>query len=141
MIDTVVLTISKDKMQSLDNTLGRYPIWSPQSKSGHYAKWIKNMPKQKDETDPYYPRLTAWRRFGKEESDIPMVNIEFSVPKLIYQNNLDEVEESNLKLVVQTLVKRLREMGEVVEENLIENAVVSAFHPSKNIELSEDYYG
>jgi hypothetical protein len=139
MIDTVILTISKDKIVKLDNSQGLFPEWIPQSRANNYAKWIKNMPKQKSSTDPYYPRLTAYKRGSERDNMIPMINIEFSVPKIIYNNNLDEVEEKDFPIILETLHKRLLEMGEVITISELKNANVSAFHPSKNIVLSDGY--
>ncbi|MDO8739999.1 MAG: hypothetical protein Q7J54_00300 [Candidatus Woesearchaeota archaeon] len=139
MIDTVILTLSRDKVTTLDNSLRRFPEWIQQNKTKSYTKWIKNMPKQKKETDLYYPRLTGYKRWNKENVEMPMINIEFSAPKLIFNNNLDEVEEKDFDYVVKTLKKKLLEMGESVEIKNLENADISAFHPSKNIVLSDGY--
>jgi len=139
MIDTAIISIPRNKIITLANTQGYFPEWIPQSKTKSYAKWIKNMPKQKEKTDPYYPRLTAYKRWSKNDSIIPIINIEFSIPKLIYKNNLDEVEEKDFNRVIETLKKRLYEMGEVIEKKELEYAVISSFHPSKNIALADGY--
>jgi hypothetical protein len=66
MIDTVVLSIPRDKIKKLDNTQGCYPEWTLKSKAKGYEIWIKNMPQKiKGEDGPYYPRLTGYKR-GRE---------------------------------------------------------------------------
>lgn len=138
MIDTVILTIPNNKITRLDNSRGIFPEWTPQSKTKGYAKWVKNMPDKKGFSS-YYPRLTAYNR-GSEKSRVnTMVNIEFSVPKLLYKNNLDEVEEKDFSIVIKTLHARLFEMGEVISEAELARASIRAFHPSKNIVLRDGY--
>ncbi|MFA6096860.1 MAG: hypothetical protein WC788_04500 [Candidatus Paceibacterota bacterium] len=65
------------------------------------------------------------------------LKIEFSAPKLLFDNNLDEMEESDFNEVVNKLKARIEDMGVKVYTSFIENAKVSAFHPSKNIPLSK----
>jgi len=139
MIDTVILTIPRDKIKKLDNTQGFYPEWTLKNKAKGYEIWIKNMPKIKGEIGPYYPRLTGYKRGSQKDNIIPMVNIEFSIPKLIYSNNLDEVEERDFPIIIDSLHRRLSEMGEIIFKTDLENANISAFHPSKNIVLSDGY--
>ncbi len=134
MIDTIVLSIPKYLVKNRDGTekLG----WDAQSnnpKNG-YAKWIRNPSKLELETGKYYPRLTGYKRF----SDY-FVKLEFSVPKLLYANNLDEVEENNFQKVVNILYARLYEMDIKINLNDLSNAKVSAIHYSKNIELHKGY--
>src|SRR3989344_2006959 len=122
MIDTVILSIPRDKMQTLASSRGRfYPEWSLQKSGRNHRIWIKNGRKQYKETDPYYPRLTAYNRQDERTGRvIKMVNIEFSVAKLLYNNNLNEVEEKQISDIIETLRKKLSVMGEIISEaNLI----------------------
>ena len=134
MIDTVILIIPNKNVKSLDNNQGCFPIWTMQSNGNGYKKWIKNMPKRKESNTPYYPRLTRC-----DNNVVSRIKIEFSVSKLLYGNNLNEVEEKDFPLIVGTLQKRLIEMGEIVEKTDIENASISTIHPSKNILISDGY--
>ncbi len=140
MIDTVILTIPKDKMRKIDNTQGHFPIWTLNSKGRGYEIWIKNTLKEDVKKGLSCIKLTGYKRGFSEYATSPkMVNVEFSVPKLLYGNNLDEVEEKNFPIVIDTLHKRLFEMGEVISKTDIENAIISGFHPSKNIMLFNGY--
>jgi hypothetical protein len=67
------------------------------------------------------------------------LKIEFSVPKLIYGNNFAEIADQDFDAVAEALYQRLIEMGVVISRADLENASVSAFHPSKNIMLSDGY--
>jgi len=134
MIDTVILIIPNKNVKSLDSNQGCFPIWTMQSNGNGYTKWIKNMPKQKESNTPYYPRLARC-----ENSMTSNIKIEFSVSKLLYGNNLDEVEEKDFHFIVGTLQKRLIEMGEIVEKIDIENASISTVHFSKNILILDGY--
>ena len=134
MLDTVILIIPTEKMKSLEDNRGFFPLWIMQSYGNGYTKWIKNMPKQKENDIPYYPRLVRYKN-----NVVSNIKIEFSVSKLIYGNNLDEVEEKDFPLVIDALQKRLLDMGEVVEKIDLENASISTMHPSKNILISDGY--
>lgn len=125
-------------MKSLNADKDYSPIWTMQSNSSGYTKWIKNMPKQKDNNDLYYPRLTRYE-VNYRDNMLEKTKIEFSVPKLIYSNNLDEAEESDFPTIINTLQKRLAEMGEMIEKIDLENAHISTIHFSKNILISDGY--
>lgn len=140
MLDTVILSIPRHKIQKLALVDNDTPQWSLQKKGKGHEVHIKNGPKQYKKTDPYYPRLTGYsRKDPRTGLEIKMVKIEFSVAKLIYNNNLDEVQDKDFPLVVSTLRERLLQMGEAVSKDDIINASVSAFDPSKNVPLSDGY--
>lgn len=134
MIDTICLLIPKDKLLFLSENNG--PVWSLQSHTEEYDKFVKNPTKLQKESGNYYPRLTGYKRKYRDERN---VRIEFSIPKIIYNNNLDEVEEKQFYELVNTLKDRLREMGIVATENVIKKAQVSSIHYSKNIILEDGY--
>jgi hypothetical protein len=140
MIDTVILAIPRDKFTTLYATQGIFPQWTQQGVGKNHKIWIKNAPKQKNDTDPYFPRLTAYNRQDFRKRAISKINnIEFSVPKLLYNNNLNELEEKDFPTVIDVLQKRLLEMGEAITKSDLESAVVAGFDPAKNIELSDGY--
>jgi len=87
--------------------------------------------------EAYFPRLTGYKRknFAQETN----IRIEFSAPKLLYLNNLDELEKKDFPQVVSTLQARLRDMGLVVSQETIKEAAVSTVHFSKNIQLEDGY--
>lgn len=137
MIDTVCLLIPKDKISSLDLTRSGVPAWSLHSKTEQYEKFVKNPSKRDLDSGLYFPRLTGYKRksFAQEAN----VRIEFSVPKLLFLNNLDELEDKDFPKVIDTLQDRLKTMGIIVSKTLLQNASVSSVHFGKNIKLEDGY--
>lgn len=136
MIDTVILSIPKDKTQMIDMSAHGVAGWDLQSKTTAYKKFVKN-PSLKDmESGLYFPRLTGYKRkAGKYEWDAT-IKIEFSAPKLIYQNNIDELSNEQFGAVVGALQDRLARMGIGVAVADLELADVMAVHYSKNVLLT-----
>lgn len=137
MIDTVCLLIPKDKLTVLDLSHYGVPTWDLHSKTDQYDKFVKNPSKRDLNSGLYFPRLTGYRRKGFRQD--ANVRIEFSVPKLLYLNNLDELEDKNFAEVIDTLQDRLKTMGIVATKSLLEQASVSSVHFSKNIQLEDGY--
>jgi hypothetical protein len=132
MIDTVCLLIPKNKIFRVEGT----PKWDLYSKTEEYEKYVRNPNKAERETGKYFPRLTGYKRwYGQDEN----MRVEFSVPKLLYLNNLSELEEKDFSEVIDTLQQRLRIMNVIVEKSVLENASVSSVHYSKNILLEGGY--
>jgi hypothetical protein len=137
MIDTVCLLVPKDKMTIVELSARGVPSWNMQSNTEQYQKFVKNPSKKDLDSGLYFPRLTGYNRknFAQEAN----VRIEFSVPKLIFLNNLDELQDTDFPRVIETLDERLRMMGVVIRKSVLENASVSAIHFSKNIKLEDGY--
>jgi len=132
MIDTVCLLIPKENMMYLSGVAS----WELYAKTEQYEKYIRNPSKAEKDTGKYFPRLTGYkRRFSQKDN----IRIEFSVPKLLYLNNLDELEDKDFPEVIETLQERLKTMGVKVFKSILENASVSSVHFSKNILLEDGY--
>jgi hypothetical protein len=110
--------------------------WELYSKTDQYAKYVRNPSTAEKETGKYFPRLTGYKRRFSQEANVRM---EFSAPKLLYLNNLAELENKDFPEVITTLQERLRTMGVVVQKSVLENAAVSSVHFSKNIQLQDGY--
>lgn len=137
MIDTVCLLIPKDKLTILDLSAQGVPTWNLHSKTDQYDKFVKNPSKRDLDSGLYFPRLTGYKRKGWSQDQ--NVRIEFSVPKLLFLNNLDELVDKDFPEVITTLQERLRAMGIIVSREVLHNASVSSAHFSKNIPLKEGY--
>lgn len=137
MIDTVCLLIPKEKMTILAPAQSGTTAWSLQSKTEQYEKFVKNPSKKNLDSGLYFPRLTGYKR--KDFAQEANVRIEFSVPKLVYHNNLEELENKDFPKVIETLQERLETMGVFVAKKLLEQASVSSVHFSKNIRLEDGY--
>jgi len=143
MIDTLILTIPNGPMKIWEHK----DYWDPSvegltnNPSANYGaklftKYVCNMPKNKG----YYPRLTITSRwnFHLKRYDTPL-KIEFSAPKLMFGNNVDELTDTDFDSFIETLQLRLKEMGVMLLKREIENASITAVHFSKNIPLSGHY--
>jgi len=132
MIDTVCLLIPKDKMTFLKGVSS----WELYSKTDQYQKFVRNPSKTEKDTGKYFPRLTGYKRKFSQGAN---VRVEFSAPKLLYHNNLGELENNDFPKVVEILKERLKDMGVILTENVIKTAPVSSVHFSRNIELKNGY--
>jgi len=145
MIDTIVLTLKT----------GMYTIFEPDNFSpstrgltdptaGYYRLGGRSNITCKQNPTPselqrgiYKPRLTVTKRINREGNfEIPL-KIEFSIPKLVYGNNFDELTDSDFPAVIQKLKAVLKEMGVYTLEQHLINAPVSSVHYSKNIALTD----
>ena len=97
-----------------------------------FTKYVRNPSEKEKQEFGYLPRLTLFNR-GNEE----MVKIEFSAPKLIFNNNFDELEQKDFDLVVSTLRQKLKDMGYGIFSRFLSDALVSLIHYSKNIPLTD----
>lgn len=138
MIDTICLLIPKHRITYLNlENRGVPRKWNLQSSTDQYEKFIKNPSNEDKDMGLYLPRLTGYKRKSFRQDD--NIRIEFSVPKLLYLNNLDEVEDKDFSNVLDTLKDRLERMGLVIDKDLLANAPVSSVHFSKNIILEDGY--
>ena len=131
MIDTVILTIPYGKFTITDHS--KFVPNTTNFEYGTYERAVNNPTKEYSKYS-YYPRMTLYKRFSRLGLQIEL-RIEFSAPKILYNNNLDELEEGDFLKVVDLLQKKIEARGVKISLNNIENASVSAFHPSKNIQL------
>jgi len=138
MLDTVILTMRRGTYRIPDTRM-----FTPDANilrgAGNYLVKCVNNPTASDKRDHIYrPRLTLMKRMTKNGIELPL-KIEFSVAKILYGNNVEEVRESDFDRVVAALQKAMAQMGVIVSREDIASASVSAFHPSKNIELKSGY--
>ena len=139
MIDTIIIAIPRNKVIVLDEAGHGVPDWDLQSRTGNYRKYVKN-PSAKDKASGlYFPCLTGYHRKSGEREWTAMLKIEFSAPKLLFNNNLDELADNQFSAVVDALLDRLERLGVRVQRPDIESAEIRAIHYSKNIELIGGY--
>lgn len=139
MIDTIVLTLKQDMY-----TIFEPDKFSPSTKglydtdTGYYRLGGRSYITCKQNPTPselkkgiYKPRLTVTKRVSRGGTfEIPL-KIEFSIPKLLYGNNFDELTDADFTAVIQKLKAVLKEMGVRVFEHFLINAPVSSVHYSK----------
>lgn len=133
MLDTIILQILIAYSEIIDPDQFKPSARIIESVSGFFR--CVNNPLAKDKKKGIYkPKLTIIKRGYKI-----YLKIEFSVPKLLFGNNLDEAEEKDFEEVVEKLQKIIEEMGVSLWPRQIRNAEVVGFHLSKNILLSKGY--
>ncbi len=134
MLDTIVLTIpERDVRLRAPERFSPHAamLRSPALGGGAMVKAIYN-PSKADKATGYKPRLTLL----KPPYRPPVLKIEFSAPKLLFDNNFEELRgRADLPLVITELHKALDVMGVGVFPEALEAAQVSAIHYSKNILL------
>ena len=142
MIDTIVLTLRPNEFYIQDHSkfspstagLFQEPYYSL-GRNG-FIKCVQNPTKEDMGSGVYKPRLTVTRRMGTK-TFATTLRIEFSIPKLLFGNNFDEVTDKDFRQVLDRLKLRLQEMGVLAVRPLLEEAPVSAIHYSKNIPLTD----
>ncbi len=142
MIDTIVLTLQPNNFSILDHskfspsTIGLFQ--APYYKLGCRSnfKCVQNPTSEELKNGIYKPRLTVTRRMGTG-AFITTLRIEFSIPKLIFGNNFDELSEDQFEQVITRLNKILYDMGVLIFPQILRDAPVSAVHYSKNIPLTD----
>jgi hypothetical protein len=134
MIDTVILRLQKDKLVAVD--MQKEGIqWSKQAEFPAYQKFVRNPSVRDMASGMYFPRLTGYKHKGQEGE----IKIEFSVPKLLYKNNLDELTGKEFETIVELLQDRLGRIGIMATHKQLAQAEVRTIHYSKNILLTKGY--
>src|SRR5262249_19796943 len=99
-----------------------------------FMKFSNNPTAEDKRLNVYKPRLTLYKR-----GSIFELKVEFSAPKLIYKNNLQELTEGQFEQVLELLKRKMEEMGVLVSIATLKAAAVGSFHPSKNIPINGGY--
>lgn len=135
MIDTITISIPVTSMD-INNLKQFTPSASNIFTSDRgYRIYTRNPTSFERESKIYVPIYTLYRRF-RDSLDISL-NIQFSIPKLLYGNNFQEVSDSDFNSVLDTLESKLINHGISISKEKLVNAKVVAIHFSKNILLSQ----
>src|SRR3972149_972964 len=73
----------------------------------------------------YKPRLTLTGRINKKHNYEITLRVEFSAPKLLFDNNFDELEDNDFYEIIVALSQKLEDMGVSVDEINLVSAPVS----------------
>ena len=134
MLDTIILKIPMNNYTITDHYMFKPSTKLMYANPSPYAKYINNPTPTDKKEGNYKPKLTITKR-GR----IFDLKIEFSAPKLIFGNNLDEVKETDFDEVIAILLSRMGKMGLQTDKRALKNAEVISFHASKNIPLNKGY--
>lgn len=145
MIDTVVLKIPYPKF-----SVTLYDRFTPYAKGifqepylpfppgQPYIKCINNPSKEDKLLGIYRPRLTIVKRVGSGKGGFGInLHIELSLPKFMFGNNFDELQEADWENVIAKLKRELLFMGVLVKKEDLMEAPVHAIHYSKNIVFTD----
>lgn len=141
MIDTIVVLLDQSQFKifkhekffpNADKILD--PLYHM---GGSYAQARQNPTKLEMKMGIYKPRLTLTKRLKSSGSYEIILKIEYSVPKLLFGNNFDELDESDIIKATEKLEDILNQMGVYTTIKDIENARIGAIHYSKNIPLTD----
>jgi hypothetical protein len=138
MIDTIILTVPWQDYQILDHTQFNPPTHRVHEIGNMQTKHVNNATPDERKQGIYKPRLTIRRRYQIGSVTIPL-KIEFSVPKLLFGNNVDELAETDFVAIIPRLMRVIQTMGVYVTADALRRASVSALHVAKNIPLSSGY--
>ncbi|HSQ98128.1 MAG TPA: hypothetical protein VLL98_05450 [Rickettsiales bacterium] len=140
MIDTIVMILEKEQFR-----IDKPERFNPNAKlinkydefrGNGEIKFIYN-PSLKEQEKAYYPRLTLSKRSFSTGGFKINLKIEFSIPKLVFGNNFDELEENDFNNVLETLFKRLEEMEIYIAKEILINAYIQKIDYSKNVILDK----
>jgi hypothetical protein len=131
-MDTIILQLETGKFTITDYSKFKTTKEKVLNTNTGFYKWINN-PLARDK-NIYKPRLTLIKR-GR----YLYLKIEFSAPKIIFNDNLNELEEKDFNLLIKVLQKKIIERGALIFTRNLEEAEVISFHPSKNIPLKGGY--
>lgn len=142
MIDTIVLTLQPENFRILDHN--RFSpstarlFQPPYYELGHRAnfKCVQNPTSEELKKGIYKPRLTVTKQMNPRGL-VTVLRIEFSIPKLLFGNNFDEVDGSEFEQIITRLHNTLDSMGALVFPQVLRDAPVSTIHYSKNIVLTD----
>lgn len=142
MIDTVVLTLRQDMFKIIEPdrfTPSASGLLNATYRLGGRANMscYQNPTPREKINGIYRPRLTLTGRVRKGGIYEIALRVEFSIPKLLFGNNFDELENDDLFDTVVILQRKLEEMGVLVNEVDLATAPVSGIHYSKNIVLTD----
>lgn len=137
MIDTIVLTLNKDLFEI------RYPdLFTPSAQMVLFAHdrgiTAKQNPTKKELLHGIYkPRLTLSHRINAQGKREITLKIEVSLPKLMFGNNFDELQEQDFAAVLIKLATILEQMGVITTTEALADASIFTVHYSKNIVLTD----
>lgn len=142
MLDTVALKLTYPEFRVTNPNLFT-PAFIIQSTQANLAygygrnafKTFKQNPTAQDRQDENYkPRLTGYQRFDDKGPNYNL-HIEFSVPKLLFKQSLQEISDADFERAVSILKFQLQKMGIEITDQAIHNAIAVRAHFGKNIPL------
>lgn len=143
MVDTIAIILHEKQFTIMNHdrfSPSTYNLYNPPyiRVNGRSSFKAVNNPTLEDKQKyGYLPRLTLFKVI-RAGGFATFLKIEFSAPKMLFDNNFDEVDRSDFKSLYQALHRKLFAMGVSVPNiNDLIHAEVSAIHYCKNIILTD----
>lgn len=133
MIDTIILEFPINFKQVIEPAKFTPNAMHLEAYKG-FGKCTNNRRKEDKKNEIYKPKLTLIKR-----DKVVLLKIEFSAPKVMFGDNLNEIEEEDFEEMVAKLNEMVKEMGVILQPEQIKNGKVIGLHPSKNIPLTNKY--
>lgn len=145
MIDTVILRIDAAQFKIFPSKYDSFtpsarPIFEPPYYSFGKTKAIKchlNPNADDRRKGTYLPRLTLVKAVRAGGYAIFLL-VEFSAPKILFNNNFDELDDGDFEKLCEKIAHDLRHIGIIIRDKAIINAEVKTIHYGKNIVI-DDY--
>jgi len=136
MIDTVTLKIIKNNFQILkENKLDGLRKHKVQNRFEISSQYCKKYRDQKKREGQYFPVITVQKGRDSNNDELNSLEIQVSLPKLIYGTNLYEIDLSDLDLIYQKLLNNLLEIGIKTDKSSLQTATIKRIDFSKVIRL------
>ncbi|MBR5046188.1 hypothetical protein IKX73_00965 [Candidatus Saccharibacteria bacterium] len=145
MIDTVILRVNYPNFRISPSVYRKFSpsahgIFGPpyySFGSGKVIKCVLQLKAKDKKLGVYQPRVTLMKAIRAGGVSV-FLHIEFSAPKILYNNNFDELSSNDFKAVCAELYRKLYKLGIEIKRNQIERAEVKTVHFGKNI-IFDDY--
>ena len=135
MLDTIIIELPQ----------GSYSIIRPEhfgplspaqldNSHGGFAQTFNNPTAADKQKGLYLPRLTLLKRGNRQ-----FLKAEFSAPKILYGNNVDEIAETDKEALLKSLRDKLAYMGVMVWSHKLSPANIIGLHLGKNVRLRREY--
>lgn len=148
MIDTIILQIPYSDFKitnpeyfSPRALLNDNSAIQPELLAKDVYKEFTNRPSIYDKGSGIYkPSITIIQRMKKDTRELEwFLDIQFSVPKMLFGNNIREITENDSELVFKTLQSKIQSMGIKISIDCIRNGIVKKAHFGKNIQLKPEH--
>src|SRR5438132_465796 len=126
MIDTVVIALPRANISMNDRDNKGRQMWDQHTRAKGYEKYVRNPSQTETATGLYFPRIAGIN----SGNGPPRMKIEFSVPKILYGNNVNEVDDIQFADVLTSLQERLSIMGVDFTTDELRAAAIVAVHYS-----------
>lgn len=130
MIDTVIISIPQNEYKPRSNYRGTFS-WKPVGKNSFFEKYLLS---SATPTSGYFPKVFLHKN-GRSES----LRLEFSAPKVLHGNNLEEMSQKDFYEMIKKLQLLIFRMGLYLSKEVLSRSNVCAIHIGKNIRLSGGY--